>query len=528
MPTITSEHSPREIIVRNPATGGEIARFSEAGAAELRDTIQHARSAQLAWAEHPLRDRKQHVALMRDWLVENADHVAETISRCMGKTRMEALAFDVMPSVFGSAWYEKNAGKYLAAERLPSGSILLLNKRSHLFRKPLGVIGIISPWNYPLGIPMHEIIPALLAGNSVVFKTAPETLPVGNLIAQMCAAAELPEYVFNHVIVDGPLCGDVMLEPGGVNKLFFTGSVRVGKILAEKAARNLVPVSLELGGKDAMVVLDDADIERAARGAVWGGMQNCGQACAGVERVYVQRTVYEKFLAVVKQQVENLRVLGPDHDDSDIGVLTTDRQIETVKAHLKDAREKGAVEFAKVESIFRSARALAPTVLTNVSHNMHVMREETFGPVIGVMPFETDGEAVTLANDSPYGLTASVWSRNPARAGKLAMEIEAGAVMINDHLMSHGITPTPWGGSKDSGLGRGHGRFAFEATTGMQVVIHDRLGFARRNLWWYPSSKADYQGIKGTIVGFHGKGLARRTAGFLRLLARLPKMFKNR
>jgi len=467
------------------------------------------------------------MAGMRDWLVENADEVAVVISQCTGKTRFEALAFDVMPSVFGNAWYEKHARRHLAPENLSSSSILLLNKRSRLFRKPLGVVGIISPWNYPLGIPMHEIVPALLAGNAVVFKTAPETIPVGIAIESMCKAAGIPENVFQHVIADGPLCGDVMLERDGVNKLFFTGSVRVGKILAEKAACGLLPISLELGGKDAMVVLDDADIERAARGAVWGGVQNCGQACAGVERVYVQRSVHEQFLACVKQQVEKLRLLGPGNEDSDIGVLATDRQVETVKAHMQDALGKGAIEFAKTVSRFESPHAFSPTVLTGVNHDMRVMREETFGPVIGVMPFDTEDEAVALANDSPYGLTASVWSRDAARAERLALRIEAGAVTINDHVMSHGITSTPWGGTKDSGLGRGHGRFAFHEMTEMQVIVHDWVGFLPRNPWWYPVSIRDYRGMRGAIVAFHGKGLIARACGMVHFVASLSKMFRR-
>src|SRR5690606_6455545 len=227
--------------------------------------------------------------------------------------------------------------------------------------------------------------PALLAGNSVVFKTAPETLPVGECIADMCRAAELPDGVFHHVIVNGPLCGDVMLEKGGVDKLFFTGSVRVGKLLAEKAARNLIPISLELGGKDAMLVLDDANIARAAAGAVWAGVQNAGQSCAGVERVYVQRNVYAPFLEALKREIETLRAGDPRDANAAFGVMTTARQIDTVNAHLDDARARGARVFAEGTRDTSLARALAPMVLLDVDHSMRVMREETFGPLIGVM-----------------------------------------------------------------------------------------------------------------------------------------------
>lgn len=513
--------SSREVIVRNPASGEEISRHGEIDAVALSDAIRRARAAQPAWHAIGLANRRRHAEAMRAWLVTHACDVAAAISACTGKTRFEALTFDVLPSVAGNAWYCGHAARFLEPERLRAGNLLLLNKRSTVFHKPLGVIGVISPWNYPLGIPMHEIVPALLAGNSVVFKTAPETLPVGELIVDMCRAAALPENIFQHVIVDGPVCGNVMLDKGGVDKLFFTGSVRVGKWLAARAAENLVPLSLELGGKDAMIVLDDANLERAARGAVWAGVQNCGQTCAGVERIYVQRSVYAPFLEKVKSELNALRV------GKDIGVLTTERQLETVLAHLEDARRRGAELFAPASQAPGTPQSVAPTLVTGVHHGMRMMSEETFGPVIGVMPFDSDAEALALANDSRYGLTASIWSRDTRRAEQLALGIEAGAVTINDHLVSHGMTETPWGGMKESGGGRGHGRHAFAAVTQPQVVIHDRLGFIPGNLWWYPNTDADYQAVRGAIVLRYGMGLRHRLAGLWRLLIRLPKMFRR-
>lgn len=522
-----SQPQTATIDVRNPLTGKTIASYCEISAEELQSRITAARAAQPGWAALPLRERQRYIAAMRDWLVENAEDVAGTVSDCVGKTPIEALAGDVMPSVLGSSWYEKHAKRNLKPKRLSPGSLLFFNKRSTIHRKPHGVVGIISPWNYPLGIPMHEIVPALLAGNTVLLKTAPETLPVGERIAEMCEAAGLPKDVFQHVIVDGPVCGDVMLSKTGVNKLFFTGSVQVGRILAEKAARQLVPISLELGGKDAMIVLEDANIERAALGAVWAGMQNAGQSCAGVERLYVHESIHDEFMREVKRVVESMRWSEKTPHDNDIGALCTDRQVETVKSQLNAALDAGATVFAEAKFEPGSSQVLKPMILTNVNHDMDIMRDETFGPVIGVMPFSTDAEAVQLANDSIYGLTGSVWSRNAERANEIALQIRAGAVTVNDHLLSHGITETPWGGPGDSGIGRGHGDFAFEAATQTQVVIKDWLGFAKKNVFWYPYSRKTQQGLLGAIQAFHGRSPTRRLAGSWRFLRILPRMFRR-
>ena len=448
--------------------------------------------------------------------------MALTISRCVGKTGVEALATEVMPTLSGSRWYQGHARRALAPRRLPMGSLLFFNKRSTVHRLPYGVVGIISPWNYPLGIPMHEIVPALLAGNTVVFKTSPETLPVGEQIGQFCARAGLPQDVFQHLNVDGPLCGDLFLEQDGVDKLFFTGSVRVGKQLMAKAAHTLKPLSLELGGKDAMIVCADADLERAAGGALWAGFTNAGQSCAGVERLYVHQDVYAPFMALLKQKVELLRV-GVDQD---VGALCTERQVQTVQQHYTEALAAGATVFARSPMpAGLNAQFIPPTVLTDVDHRMKVMREETFGPIVGVMKVADDEEALRLANDSSYGLSGSVWTRDAAKGARLARRMAAGAVMVNDHLLSHGLTETPWGGPKDSGVGRGHGAWAFEEVTQPQVVVEDWLKFARRNVFWHPYDQAMYDGLKGVMQFLYGAGLHARLAGAVRFLKIMPRMF---
>jgi succinate-semialdehyde dehydrogenase/glutarate-semialdehyde dehydrogenase len=437
---------------------------------------------------------------------------------------MDALSTDVFPGALMASYYARIAPDVLNSRRLGRSSILFFNKVSHLTRVPFGVIGIISPWNYPFTIPLHEVIPALLAGNGVLLKVATQVQPVGEAISEVVKAAGFPSGLFSLVHLPGAAAGDALLA-SGIDKLFFTGSTAIGKELMAKAAKKLVPVVLELGGNDPMIVLDDANLDRAAAGALWAGMSNAGQSCAGVERVYVEEGAWEGFRQRLVDRVSRLRV-GPDKDfDVEVGSLTSEDQKKKVVGVLKDALKKGAEIVAQAGS---SSGLFHPvTVLEEADSSMTAMCEEVFGPIIALQKVRDESEAIARANDSIYGLTASVWSRNRGRARRVAAQLRAGTVTINDHLMSHGMAETPWGGFGQSGIGRSHGTLGFEEMTQPRVIVDDLLHWAPRNMWWYPHDKSVYEGLKGAMIALHGRGLFRRLGGLGRLVRTFMRSFRK-
>lgn len=494
---------------------------------DLKQAIMEARQAQKKWASLPVAERSRKILRIRSYLTEHIDEIAEIISRDNGKTRNDAMVGEMFPAIAAVNYYCRKAGHFLKDRSLSSAHPVMMYKRSKIVRVPWGVVAIISPWNYPFAIPFSEVIMALLAGNVVILKTATQTQLVGLALKKCIESADLPPGVFTFINIAGNLAGDMLLR-NGVDKLFFTGSVPVGKYLMGKAAQTLTPVSLELGGNDPMLVCEDADIYRAVMGAIWGGFTNTGQSCGGVERVYVHESVYEPFLKLLKEKVESMNVgFGLDFN-MDMGAMTTQAQINTVKTHLEDALSKGAVIYAqsRVPQDEKLKNFIPAMVLTNVNHDMLTMREETFGPIIAVMKVKDMEEAIQLANDSNLGLSASVWSKNNGRAEGIARKIECGAVNINDHLMSHGLAETPWGGFKLSSIGRTHGDIGFAEMTQPQVIIRDILPGIRKDIWWPPNSESIYNGVKGIMEFWYGHGLTRRMAGLLRFLKIMPRMFR--
>lgn len=513
----------------NPATGKKIATFTTHSQKQLIKMIEDARKAQPQWAATSLKERVKRVKKMQAYLVDNLKEISNVISQDNGKTELEAFASEVMPAVMATSYYCKMTKKFLKDKKVPSGNILLFNKTSVLRREPFGVMGIISPWNYPFAIPYSEVIMALLAGNAVILKTATETQAVGHALKDAIESANLPPNIFQYANISGSIAGDTFID-AKVDKLFFTGSTETGKYLMEKAAKHLTPLSLELGGNDPMIVCQDADIERAANGALWAGFQNAGQSCGGVERIYVHESIYEDFVKNLSEKIKNISITCGQEADAQMGVMTTKKQKQKVMEHVNGAL-KGGAKIAAESSIDacvqKSENACKAYVLTNVNHNMQVMQEETFGPVVGIMPFQNEEEAVQMANDSDLGLTASVWSTNRKKAKRIAKRIKAGAVTINDHLMSHGMAETPWGGFKESGLGRTHSVLGFDEMTQPQIIVDDRLSLTKKNVWWHPYSPEVYDGLVGGIYLLYHKNIFKKISSALKLTKVFFRVFRK-
>ncbi|MBN2625166.1 MAG: aldehyde dehydrogenase family protein [Spirochaetales bacterium] len=486
----------------------------------MKERIELSRRAQGEWKNLSLKERARRLKPLGRLIHERADRISDVISETTGKTGVDALGSEVLPSSLAVGFYCRQAPRYLRPRPLKGGSVLFFNKQSSLYREPYGVIGIISPWNYPFAIPFQEVVMVLIAGNSCLLKVARQCVPVGEEIARLMETLDLPKGLFQLVNLPGAEAGNAFIE-SGMDKLFFTGSNPVGIELAIKAAERLMPLSLELGGNDAMIVLKGANLERAAAGACWAGFSNCGQSCGGVERIFVEEEVYEEFATLLRKKVTSLTQKPWNERSSDLGALTTKKQLETVKSHVADALAKGAVisarsgEEPQEDSLFYPA-----TLLEQVKPGMITMDEETFGPVLALCRVKDGEEALKLANQSHLGLTGSIWTKNTRQARYYAARLEAGAITINDHLMSHGLAETPWGGYKQSSVGRSHGTPGLDEVTQSKVVIHDSLGHLPRQMWWYPHSTQVYRGLRDVMALVFGPKRLKGLIGTIRIFLR--------
>jgi acyl-CoA reductase-like NAD-dependent aldehyde dehydrogenase len=501
------------IAVFEPGSGKLLGEVRVSTPAEVCETVAQARLAQAEWARKSFAERRDVLLRFKELLLAKADEFCDHITRENGKTRNESLFMEVLPVADAVHWYANSARKLLKDEKLSLH--MFPHKKSYLRFYPRGVIGIISPWNYPFSIPTGDAVAALMAGNAVVVKPSEYTPIIMEKTRALFEEAGLPRGVFS--VIQGK--GDVGAEMirSGINMVVFTGSVATGKKVNVAAAEQMIPCVLELGGKDPAIVLKDADIATAAQKIAWGAFANSGQTCASVERVYVHESIAKPFTDKVAEMARKLRQGEPNAHDVDIGAMTTQMQVDIIRRHLDEAKARGAkiVAGGDITVTPDGARFVQPTVLTDTTQDMQIIKDETFGPMLPVMTFKTEEEAIRLANDSSYGLSAYVFTQDKAKADAIANQLVAGTVMHNDTLYTHAAPETPWGGVKSSGLGRVHGKHGMRDFCEIRHVNLERFNFPA--FWYYPYSKKAWstglrvyrtllgKGVGGKIKALFGK-----------------------
>ncbi|MFI3219037.1 MAG: aldehyde dehydrogenase family protein, partial [Methylococcales bacterium] len=459
--------------------------------ADINQQMTAARLAAKTWAAVSVAERVAILAKLNALILADIDAITELIVSVTGKVKTEVVLGEIYPVLELLRYYEKNAVRILAPCPLSTAPLAFPSAYAQFERRPYGVVAVISPWNFPFQLTLSPLITALISGNAVIFKTSELSIAIGELISQLLSRIDLPADLVQHIIGEAQTAEQLI--DNRPDLIFFTGGIKAGRAIMARAAQHPIPVILELGGKDAMLVFDDANLTRACNAALYGAFSNSGQVCVSIERLYVQDSIYPQFVEMLKEATCKLTV---GHGEAgDLGALTSISQYQVVKAHYDDAMSKGAKASAPLQL---NGRYLQPVVLWDVSHDMRIMREETFGALLPVMPFSTEQQAIELANDSDYGLNASVWSSDIHKAESVARQLQVGNWAVNDVIKNIGHAGLPFGGVKNSGFGRYHG------AEGLRNFTYTVSGLTSRSSLndepnWFPYSDTRYQQMHGFI-----------------------------
>ena len=493
----------------DPATLETVGTVEVTPPEAVAEIVSESRLAQRRWGESSHADRRALLLRVAHVLLDAADDLTETITAETGKPLVESYTAELFLALEQVRWTVANAERVIGPERVSFTQPYLRHKRGRLLYEPYGVVAVIAPWNFPFGIPFTQTVAAVAAGNSVVVKPSELAPLTGAWVEHAFAAAGAPAGLVRVVQGDGAT-GEELVRARGIGKVFFTGSTATGRKVAVAAGERLCPLSLELGGKDPMIVFEDADLDRAVEGALWGSFSNCGQTCASVERIYVARGLYQPFVEELARRASHLRIGRGSDYTTELGPLVSERQREQVERLVADAVESGAVAATGGgrPDVGLPGWFYEPTVLTGVAADAAMTREEIFGPVVTVDSFSSEQDAVQLANDSAFGLSASVWTRDRERAARVASRLHAGTVWTNDLQYSYAAGPAPWGGYKDSGFGRTHSKHGLYECVQVKFADHDsgRVPVP----WWYPYDGDVLDGFRGLTGVLYGNGLAAR------------------
>jgi acyl-CoA reductase-like NAD-dependent aldehyde dehydrogenase len=507
------------ILSRNPKTGAILKEIPKTRADELPKFFERASRAQTLWSKLSVKKRAQKMLHLREVLVRKVDQLAEIIHQENGKPVTEAMVCELLPAIELLTYFASIAPRKLKDQNLTLRNPFLRYRKSTLTYWPLGTVAVIAPWNYPFFLAFGDVAVAVLTGNAVVFKPSEHTSWVGQTIQELFEEAGFPIDIVQTIYGEGDL-GAALIDQKPA-KIFFTGSVKTGKAIMKQASQNLTPLTLELGGKDAMIVLPDADLDYASSAALWGGYTNSGQVCASTERLIVHESIAPEFIRRLKEKMAMLST------DSDLGVTTMEKQKDLYESQLQEARDKGAEFYAG--GIMSSDRTrMLPTLVGGANiEEMRIYNEETFGPVTAITTFRSIQEAIEKANRSPYGLLASVITSNIALGEGVAKELQVGTVLVNEVVFSAGLPETPWGGLKDSGFGRKHSEMGLYEFVNVRHINQPRFGFLTfKSWWWYPYTDYQKQFFRAWI-GLYKGGIFEKLFNLPHFLWCMLKFLKN-